>query len=677
MGGGTTWRRELGAFTELFALSGLAFAQPFFDVLSKNTDVLVAREASPRDVLIMTALVLFVPTVLWYALELASSLISDRLRRVVHLVGVGMFAAVLLAIWVKQVPDTGPGAIVALGILGGLATAWAVTRSSAVRRWLRLLAIAPILFALIFLASSPATPVVFGDRNAALVRAPVAHPHRVVWIVLDEFPETSLLDGTGRVDATLFPNFAALAATSNWYRNSTTIAPFTRVAVPGMLSGTMPDGDVAATVANYPQSVFTLLGGTYRINAFERLTAMCPSRACRDSRHPTVRANSLGGLIRDSLDLWGDFASPERTKPGLDAMRGVLSFDPNPMGTAKAFVSTLAPATTPTFDFLHVLLPHWSWRYIGTTQDNGAIGSPPGLAADRWTSAWAADAGRERHLLQVQATDTVLGMIMQRLRSIGAWDDTMFVVTADHGVGFAAHEPARGLGATNAADVVWTPLFIKLPGQVTGKVDDRPARTLDILPTIADVVGITSPWKMQGRSLLGRPRRNGPVRVMHWKIDALEPDGAFNIVDTDAGFRRVLAARASDATGDPRLRLYRVGPFRDLVGRRLDTIERAAGAGPTIAMTDPARFDNVNPAAPVAPWLVVNGTVTRTAGGTPLAVSVNGVIAAVTQSVKTPGALSPWWASLPPQLFVPGHNDVEVFEIAGTASAPTLRKAPG
>jgi hypothetical protein len=674
MEGGATLRRELGACTELFALSGLAFAQPFFDVLSKNTDVLVAREASPRDVLIMTALVLFVPTVIWYAFELAASLVSDRLRRVVHLAGVGGFAAVLLAIWVKQFPDSGPLVIVVAGVVGGAAVALAVARWRGVRRWLRLLAVAPILFALLFLASSPATPVVFGDRNAALVQAPIPNPHRVVWIVLDEFPETSLLDGSGRVDASLFPNFAELAATSNWYRNSTTIAPFTRVAVPGMLSGNMPDGDIAATVANYPQTIFTLLGGTYRINAFERLTAMCPSRACRDSRHPTVRSNSLGGLIRDSLELWGDFASPERTKPGLDAMRGVLSFDPNPMGTAKVFISSLAPGTTPTFDFLHVLLPHWSWRYIGTTQDDGTVGSPPGLVADRWSSAWAATAGRERHLLQVQATDTVLGLVMQRLRSIGAWDDTMFVVTADHGVGFAAHEPARGIGATNAADVVWTPLFMKLPGQVAGKVDDRPARTLDILPTIADVVGVKVPWKTDGRSLLGRPRRAGPVRVMRWKIDAVEPDGAFNTVDAEAGFRRVLASRASDATGDPRLRLYRVGEFGDLVGRRVDALERA-GTGPAIPITDRARFDNVNPTALVAPWLAVSGSVARAGGGTRIAVSVNGVIAAVTQSLKTTGGFSPWWASLPPHLFVPGHNDVEVFEITGTAATPALHPA--
>ena len=36
-------------------------------------------------------------------------------------------------------------------------------------------------------------------------------PNRVVMVVLDEFPEASLLDGQGAIDAELFPNFAALA----------------------------------------------------------------------------------------------------------------------------------------------------------------------------------------------------------------------------------------------------------------------------------------------------------------------------------------------------------------------------------------------------------------------------------------------------------------------------------
>jgi hypothetical protein len=40
-----------------------------------------------------------------------------------------------------------------------------------------------------------------------------------------------------------------------------------------------------------------------------------------------------------------------------------------------------------------------------------------------------------------------------------------------------------------------------LPGQHRAVIDDRSARTIDILPTIANVLGIHVPWRLDGRSL--------------------------------------------------------------------------------------------------------------------------------------------------------------------------------
>ena len=50
------------------------------------------------------------------------------------------------------------------------------------------------------------------------------------------------------------------------------------------------------------------------------------------------------------------------------------------------------------------------------------------------------------------------------------------------------------------------PLFIKLPGQRRGRIISRPVRTIDLLPTIADVLGIRIPWHVDGRSLLRTAR---------------------------------------------------------------------------------------------------------------------------------------------------------------------------
>jgi len=90
-----------------------------------------------------------------------------------------------------------------------------------------------------------------------------------------------------------------------------------------------------------------------------------------------------------------------------------------------------------------------------------------------------------------------------------------------------------------------------------------------------------------------------------------------------------------------------------------------------LVVTDPARFAHVDPAAPVAPWLWISGAAAADATDVPLAIVVNGVVAATTQTVGTDGPAA-WWAPLPPQYFHAGANLVEVDEIRGTPAASTL-----
>ena len=179
------------------------------------------------------------------------------------------------------------------------------------------------------------------------------------------------------------------------------------------------------------------------------------------------------------------------------------------------------------------------------------------------------DLGRQRHLLQVQTADWVVGEVVQKLKRIGAYDDAMIVVTADHGVSFLPGAPSRGASEVNYPEVMWTPLIVKFPGEAVGKVDDRPAHSTDILPTIADELGVDVPWKMDGRSLLGTPREDGSRRLSDWALNFVRPTGDKDYIEFDgpAGFARLLKTSASRATGDPALRIYRVGTYATLVGR--------------------------------------------------------------------------------------------------------------
>ena len=80
------------------------------------------------------------------------------------------------------------------------------------------------------------------------------------------------------------------------------------------------------------------------------------------------------------------------------------------------------------------------------------------------------------------------------------YDKSLIVVAADHGVAFPKRRERRRLGRETAAEIAPVPLFIKAPGQKRGRVDDAWVSTIDILPTIFDVLDLDPKVKMDGRS---------------------------------------------------------------------------------------------------------------------------------------------------------------------------------
>ena len=124
--------------------------------------------------------------------------------------------------------------------------------------------------------------------------------------------------------------------------------------------------------------------------------------------------------------------------------------------------------------------------------------------AEYWTTeSWPVLQNYQRYLLQVGYVDGLIGRVLRRLDREGLYDRSLIVVVADHGVSFRAGEGRRPVTPNNLADITNIPLFVKYPNQTTRGVDSRLVRSVDILPTIADVLGIRLPWKVDGVSLLG------------------------------------------------------------------------------------------------------------------------------------------------------------------------------
>ncbi|HOO78296.1 MAG TPA: sulfatase [bacterium] len=103
---------------------------------------------------------------------------------------------------------------------------------------------------------------------------------------------------------------------------------------------------------------------------------------------------------------------------------------------------------------------------------------------------------------EIAWTDRALGELFRVLKERGLWENTLIVVTADHGDEFFEHG-GKGHRASLYDEVVHVPLLVKLPGEAprTDRVEVQTA-LVDIAPTVLEAAGL-APWAgIQGRSLL-------------------------------------------------------------------------------------------------------------------------------------------------------------------------------
>ena len=97
--------------------------------------------------------------------------------------------------------------------------------------------------------------------------------------------------------------------------------------------------------------------------------------------------------------------------------------------------------------------------------------------------------------------DQQLGRFVEQLKSWGIWDQTLFILTADHGE--ELFEDNRcGHGGSLRDSLVRVPMLIHDPSRFpAGTIVDEGAEGVDLLPTIMDAIGQPAPDQAQGEPL--------------------------------------------------------------------------------------------------------------------------------------------------------------------------------
>jgi Sulfatase len=639
----------------LAVLSSFAFAQPLFDLLGRNAAFFAVRGSGRWQIVAFALGVTVIPPLILVAAEVAAGFVRPVLQQALHLV----FLAALTAVVALEALEHVSGAVWTAGAaaVAGLVFADAYRLFAPVRSFVTVLGPAPLVFVGLFLLNSPvSTLVVSGVPPLRLADVRADAP--VVLVVFDEFSGTTLMDSHGALDAARFPSFARLARDATWYRNATTVNPWTTNAVPAILDGRFPRSHALPVYRDHPQSVFTLLGRRYAMNDHESFTHVCPPALCPPRTGPIPRG--LGTLISDVAVVYGHLVLPtslERHLPSIEGRWGNFRAErprrvDDPTQQFEAFVRSLGASPRPTLSVLHVGLPHFPWqflpngkRYLATFEPVAGVGPGEMWGGDDWLALQ----GFQRYVLQVGYTDRLLGQLLRRLRATGLYDRSLLVVTADHGVSFRAGDGRRALTATNAPDIAFVPLFVKAPHQRRGGTVDAPVRTIDVLPTIAEALGVRTPWRVDGLPASARERSRSLAR------DDLTIDGKpFSAAELESRRRLALAHQ---------IRLFGSGAtWQKAYALGLDglSLQRSGTAEGEHVRFDKGSTRTYDPAASLVPAYVTGTVEGRAAApGQRLAIAVNGRIRAATRTYGLGGTR--FAALVPESAFRPGRNILEAY----------------
>jgi len=175
------------------------------------------------------------------------------------------------------------------------------------------------------------------------------------------------------------------------------------------------------------------------------------------------------------------------------------------------------------------------------------------------------------YLGEIAYADECLGVLLDELEALGVADRTLVVLVSDHGEGLGDHnELTHSVLTYNST--LRVPLVIRVPGGSPRVIESR-VGTVDIVPTVLDLLGMEIPEVVQGTSRAPDVRGTGTTAPGTLYAETLSPRiahgwGELRVLFDD-GFKYIFGPRPElyDLSVDP-------NEHHDLISERPDVAER-------------------------------------------------------------------------------------------------------
>lgn len=208
---------------------------------------------------------------------------------------------------------------------------------------------------------------------------------------------------------------------------------------------------------------------------------------------------------------------------------------------------------------------------------------------------------------EISFTDAHIGRLLDAVGELGLGDDTVVVLTADHGEELL-DRGGIGHGHSLYNEQIAVPLIIRYPGGAPAVVE-RSVGLIDVYPTLLAHLRVGIDHRISGRSFLGIERRGAPARAVfsesEWgavrgaiagplKLLHHLPDGPQRLFDlrTDPGETRDLLPRLAvgwDPATAPGLAPAAHAELREQLAAWMQVMERSRRKGTEVDLSEEDR----------------------------------------------------------------------------------------